>query len=105
MLIAEGFSGELTMPDDQKIHPALATAAWRGTKEDYELSSIISRRSSGALPIACWPALKAAQAQLSGELVNRLTHSLQTATGLRRWRDEEYVVAALLTISATWWRR
>src|SRR6202158_1030744 len=86
------------MPDDLKIQP---TARYRrmdeGTKEDYALVfehfKVFERNLADRVLLA----LKQLENSYPGELVNRLVHSLQTATRAHRdGRDEEYVVAALL---------
>ncbi len=86
------------MPDDLKIQP---TARYRrmdeGTKEDYALVfehfKVFERNLADRVLLA----LKQLENSYEGELVNRLVHSLQTATRAHRdGRDEEYVVAALL---------
>jgi predicted HD phosphohydrolase len=86
------------MPDDQKIQP---TARYRsmaeGTKEDYELVFEHFKAFERTLADRVLAELKQLQNSYPGELVNRLTHSLQTATRAHRdGQDEEYVVAALL---------
>jgi predicted HD phosphohydrolase len=86
------------MPDDVK---PLVTASYRrmdqGTKEDYELVFDHFRgfeRDLGDRILAMLPTL---EHSYPGEMVNRLVHSLQTATRAHRdGHDEEYVVACLL---------
>src|SRR6202140_1697647 len=86
------------MPDDQQSQ---AVARYRsmeeGTKEDYDLVFAHFKALERRLADRVLVALKDLDESYPGELVNRLTHSLQTATRAHRdGRDEEYVVAALL---------
>src|SRR5882672_11215637 len=86
------------MPDDQKIQPSARYRSMaEGTKEDYELVFDHLKAFERSLADRVLAALKQLKNSYPGELVNRLTHSLQTATRAQRdGRDEEYVVAALL---------
>ncbi len=86
------------MPDDQKIQrSARYRSMTEGTKEDYELVFDHFKAFERSLADRVLAALKQLKNSYPGELVNRLTHSLQTATRAQRdGRDEEYVVAALL---------
>ena len=68
-----------------------------GTKDDYilvfEHFKVFERKLSDRVLVA----LKALKNSYPGEMVDRLVHSLQTATRAHRdGKDEEYVVAALL---------
>jgi predicted HD phosphohydrolase len=86
------------MPDDQQSQ---AVARYRsmeeGTKEDYDLVFAHFKAFERRLADRVLVALKDLDKSYPGELVNRLTHSLQTATRAHRdGRDEEFVVAALL---------
>jgi predicted HD phosphohydrolase len=73
------------------------TAMREATREDYEL---IGRHSVGffqGLPDRVLTHLKLLAGDTGGYAVDRLTHSLQTATRAQRdGRDDEYVVCALL---------
>ncbi len=86
------------MPDDVKIQ---ASATYRsmaeGSKEDYEAVFEHFKAFERRLGDRVLAALGELVNSYPGELVNRLTHSLQTATRAHRdGRDEEFVVAALL---------
>jgi len=68
-----------------------------GTKADYELLERIQRPFEQALPDRVLEHLRQLGNSYGGMLVDRLTHSLQSATRAQRdGRDEEYVVCALL---------
>jgi len=68
-----------------------------GTKEDYELIERVQEPFVRELPDRVLEHLKRLGNSYGGMLVDRLTHSLQTATRAERdGRDEEYVVCALL---------
>jgi predicted HD phosphohydrolase len=68
-----------------------------GTKEDYEILARIQKPFDGALADRVLEHLRQLEGSYGGMLVDRLTHSLQTATRAHRdGRDEEYVVCALL---------
>jgi predicted HD phosphohydrolase len=86
------------MPDDQKIQPvARYRSMEEGTKEEYDLVFEHFKAFERKLADRVLAQLKTLANSYPGELVNRLTHSLQTATRAQRdGRDEEYVVAALL---------
>jgi predicted HD phosphohydrolase len=86
------------MPDDQKIQPvARYRSMEEGTKEEYDLVFEHFKAFERKLADRVLAQLKTLENSYPGELVNRLTHSLQTATRAQRdGRDEEYVVAALL---------
>jgi len=86
------------MPDDQSTQ---ARARYRcmaeGTKEDYDLVFAHFERFERDLGSRVMKALAQLEHSYPGEQVDRLVHSLQTATRAHRdARDEEYVVAALL---------
>jgi predicted HD phosphohydrolase len=86
------------MPDDLKIqsHAQYRTMA-EGTKEDYELVFEHFKAFERTLPDRVLATLKTLDKSYPGEMVHRLTHSLQTATRAHRdGRDEEFVVVALL---------
>jgi len=86
------------MPDTSQILPhASYRSMAEGTKEDYEL--VFQYFKAFERDMASRVLKEVAELEFSypGELVNRLVHSLQTATRAHRdGRDEEYVVAALL---------
>jgi predicted HD phosphohydrolase len=86
------------MPDDATIQPSVRYRSMaEGTKEEYVLvfeHFKVFERNLGDRVLA---ALGQLEHSYPGEMVNRLVHSLQTATRAHRdGRDEEYVVAALL---------
>ncbi|MBV9522508.1 MAG: HD domain-containing protein, partial [Alphaproteobacteria bacterium] len=86
------------MPDDPKIFPSARYRSMaEGTKDDYEAVFAHFRVFERGLAPRVLEALQSLKDSYPGELVNRLVHSLQTATRAHRdGRDEEYVVAALL---------
>ena len=68
-----------------------------GTKEDYELLERIQEPFENELADRVLEQLRQLGGSYGGMLVDRLIHSLQTATRAHRdGRDEEYVVCALL---------
>jgi len=68
-----------------------------GTKEDYEILERIQQPFTDELADRVLAHLRQLEGSYGGMLVDRLTHSLQTATRAHRdGRDEEYVVCALL---------
>ncbi len=68
-----------------------------GTREDWQLIGQEFRTFSGGLAERVAQHLRLLEGDYGGFPVDRLTHSLQTATrALRAGRDEEYVVCALL---------
>ena len=68
-----------------------------GTKADYEIIERAQEPFIRQLPDRVLEHLMALGGSYGGMLVDRLTHSLQTATRAHRdGRDEEYVVCALL---------
>jgi predicted HD phosphohydrolase len=86
------------MPDDLIVQPhARYRTMAEGTKEDYELVFEHFKAFERSQVDRVLNTLKMLENSYPGELVNRLTHSLQTATRAHRdGRDEEFVVAALL---------
>jgi predicted HD phosphohydrolase len=86
------------MPDDLIVQPhARYRTMAEGTKEDYELVFERFKAFERSQADRVLDELKMLENSYPGELVNRLTHSLQTATRAHRdGRDEEFVVAALL---------
>ena len=68
-----------------------------GTKEDYEILERIQEPFVNELADRVLEQLRQLGGSFGGMLVDRLIHSLQTATRAHRdGRDEEYVVCALL---------
>jgi predicted HD phosphohydrolase len=68
-----------------------------GTRRDYEIIERAQLPFVEALPERVLEHLRGLAGSYGGMLVDRLTHSLQTATRAERdARDEEYVVCALL---------
>ena len=73
------------------------TAMRDATREDYQLIGRHSLEFFQGLPGRILEHLKLLAGDTGGYAVDRLTHSLQTATRARRdGRDDEYVVCALL---------
>jgi predicted HD phosphohydrolase len=69
----------------------------QSTKEDWALIVPEAMKAAKALPDRVLTHLRLLDGDFGGFPVDRLTHSLQTATlALRDGRDEEYVVCALL---------
>jgi hypothetical protein len=83
---------------DGEIHPkAQFTAMVEGTQEDWGAIIKGSAPFSRALPDRLIANLKQLKEDTGGYPVDRLEHSLQTATrAFKDGRDEEYVVCALL---------
>ena len=68
-----------------------------GTQEDWAIIAADFSAYARQLPVRIAAHLKLLEGDFGGFPVDRLTHSLQTATrALRDGRDEEYVVCALL---------
>ena len=68
-----------------------------GTREDYEIIERVQEPFANELADRVLDHLRSLGDSYGGMLVDRLTHSLQTATRAHRdGRDEEYVVCALL---------
>ena len=86
------------MPDDWKIEPRAGYRSMaEGTKEDYDIVFGHFKTFERDLASRVLRTLEQLEHSYPGELVNRLVHSLQTATRAHRdGHDEEYVVAALL---------
>jgi predicted HD phosphohydrolase len=85
------------MPDTNIAPRASYRNMAEGTKEDYELVHEYSKVFERELPSRILTTLAQLEHSYSGEMVDRLVHSLQTATRAHRdGQDEEYVVAALL---------
>jgi len=73
------------------------TAMEHSTREDWALIMPEAIKMAQALPDRVLAHLQLLDGDFSGFPVDRLTHSLQTATlALRDGRDEEYIVCALL---------
>jgi predicted HD phosphohydrolase len=73
------------------------TAMRDATREDYQLIARHSQAFFAALPDRILDHLRLLAHDTGGYAVDRLTHSLQTATRAQRdGRDDEYVVCALL---------
>src|SRR6185503_4048221 len=88
----------IQMADGSNIeHVARYRSMAEGTKEDYDAVFKHFTRFERDLASRVLDTLAQLEHSYGGELVNRLTHSLQTATRAHRdGRDEEFVVAALL---------
>ncbi len=85
------------MTSDTEQARAGFTAMQDGTPEDYRIISNASRPFSQDLPNRVLTHLKLLGDDHGGFAVDRLTHSLQSATlAHRAGKDEEYVVCALL---------
>jgi predicted HD phosphohydrolase len=86
------------MPDTPIIAPhATYRRMEDGTKEDYELVHEYGKVFERETASRVLKELVRLEHSYPGELVDRLVHSLQTATRAHRdGQDEEYVVAALL---------
>ncbi|MEL7480342.1 MAG: HD domain-containing protein [Pseudomonadota bacterium] len=81
-----------TVADRAKFH-----AMTDGTKEDWTIIATHAAAFNRELPDRVLAHLMLLDGDYGGFPVDRLTHSLQTATrALRDGRDEEYVVCALL---------
>lgn len=80
--------------------PAIAatfTDMQHSTAEDWQKIGVEFRQFSHGLPDRVLAHLRLLDGDYGGFAVDRLTHSLQTATrALRDGRDEEYVICALL---------
>jgi predicted HD phosphohydrolase len=73
------------------------TAMRDGTREDYQVIGKHSLEFFAGLPDRVLTHLQLLAGDTGGYAVDRLTHSLQTATRARRdGRDDEYVVCSLL---------
>ncbi len=73
------------------------TAMRDATREDYKIIGRQSRQFIQGLPQRILTHLQILAGDTGGYAVDRLTHSLQTATRAQRdGRDEEYIVCALL---------
>ncbi len=82
---------------DQPVAVARFTRMEEGTKEDYEIIARAYQPFADELSDRVLAHLRLLGGSYGGMKVDRLTHSLQTATRADRdGRDEEYVVCALL---------
>ena len=82
---------------DRSDAVARVTRMEDGTKEDYEILEQLQQPFVDELADRVLAHLRQLEGSFGGMLVDRLTHSLQTATRAQRdGRDEEYVVCALL---------
>ncbi len=80
-----------------KLEPTTFTAMRDGTREDYQLIGRHSLEFFAGLPDRILKHLRLLEGDTGGYAVDRLTHSLQSATRCQRdGRDDEYVVCALL---------
>jgi predicted HD phosphohydrolase len=85
------------MADGEMTARAEFRAMTQGTAEDWKAIGQAGRAFNAAHPDRLLSALKALGEDEGGFAVNRLEHSLQTATRAHRdGRDEEYVVCALM---------
>lgn len=73
------------------------TAMREATREDYQVIGAHAARFFQGLPDRVLAHLRLLEGDTGGYAVDRLTHSLQSATRARRdGRDDEYVVCALI---------
>ncbi len=85
------------MADGETMVKAKFQAMTEGTKEDWQAIGVAGTPFNRALPDRLLRALRELGEDVGGFAVNRLEHSLQTATRAHRdGRDEEYVVCALM---------
>ncbi|MFN3513074.1 MAG: HD domain-containing protein [Phenylobacterium sp.] len=85
------------MADGEMQAKARFTAMTEGTQEDWMAIVRASAPFSRELPDRLIAHLKMLQGDCGGYAVDRLEHSLQTATrAFKEGRDEEYVVCALM---------
>jgi predicted HD phosphohydrolase len=86
-----------TMADGETLAKAAFHAMTQGTAEDWRAIGVAGRDFNAAHADRLIVALKALGEDEGGYAVNRLEHSLQTASRAHRdGRDEEYVVCALM---------
>jgi predicted HD phosphohydrolase len=87
----------MTSRPDENAARASFTNMAEGTAEDWKAISSHFLPYASALPDRILAHLRLLEGDCGGFAVDRLTHSLQTATRAHRdGRDEEYVVCALL---------
>jgi predicted HD phosphohydrolase len=85
------------MPENTKAMQTSFTAMRDASREDYQQIAHHSIEFGSALPGRVMGHLEILAGDTGGYAVDRLTHSLQTATRAQRdGRDDEYVVCALL---------
>ena len=85
------------MADGETMVKAKFHAMAEGTKEDWQAIGVAGTPFNRALPDRLLRALRELGEDVGGFAVNRLEHSLQTATRAHRdGRDEEYVICALM---------
>lgn len=85
------------MADGETMVKAKFHAMTEGTKEDWQAIGVAGTPFNRALPERLLRALRELGDDVGGFAVNRLEHSLQTATRAHRdGRDEEYVICALM---------
>ena len=85
------------MADGETMVKANFHAMAEGTKEDWQAIGVAATPFNRALPDRLLRALRELGEDVGGFAVNRLEHSLQTATRAHRdGRDEEYVICALM---------
>jgi predicted HD phosphohydrolase len=85
------------MADGEMTAKAKFHAMTEGTAEDWQAIGVAGTPFNRALPDRLLAALRELGHDVGGFAVNRLEHSLQTATRAHRdGRDEEYVVCALM---------
>jgi predicted HD phosphohydrolase len=84
-------------PISTAVESAKFTAMTEGTADDWKIIGTSFFEHAKALPERLIAHLQLLRGDFGGFRVDRLTHSLQTATrALRAGRDEEYVVCALV---------
>lgn len=89
------------LSDAAKMHDTVERARFRemkeGTQEDWDIIGREYREHAKGLPDRVLDHLKLLEGDFGGFPVDRLEHSLQTATRAHRdGRDEQYVIMALL---------
>lgn len=85
------------MADGEMMAKARFTAMTESTAEEWAAIGAAQAPFNAALPDRLLASLRALGDEAGGFAVDRLTHSLQTATRAHRdGRDEEYVVCALM---------
>jgi hypothetical protein len=90
------------MADGETAGRAKFHAMTEGTQEDWANIIQHTRAFSAAFPDRLLTHLKLLEGDCGGFAVDRMEHSLQTASrAFRDGRDEEYVVCALIHTSAT----
>jgi predicted HD phosphohydrolase len=96
-MVGENLEGSGSMADGEMMAKAAFTAMTAGTAEDWKAIGEASKAFNAAHADRLLEALRSLGADKGGFAVDRLEHSLQTATRAHRdGRDEEYVVCALM---------